>query len=248
MPASIGSSQHTPPRYFKAIKTDCVVFQNLPKKFWPDLQRLTQSEHHDGTSVYRFEDDLAPLQGHFGEPRMEASPVKVRQSWRNVEDPVQHCLEGRSLMLAGMPGTGKTHTARHIVSALRPAGKVVALVSKTHCSVQNLGMGAKTADHWVRRTIRNGSAKLDWLVVEEITQLDVGIWSDLACLAMNPEIRFLLIGDPRQLPAALDCFAGAAAQRQLHDSPTANCCGTWRGVGGTNLWRTSAVTPASSTS
>ena len=34
---------------------------------------------------------------------------------------------------------------------------------KTHCSAQNLGLGAQTADHWVRRYVRGGSAqKLDW--------------------------------------------------------------------------------------
>ena len=33
------------------------------------------------------------------------------------------------------------------------------LVSKTHCSAQNLGLGAQTADHWVRRHVRGGSAQ-----------------------------------------------------------------------------------------
>ena len=40
--------------------------------------------------------------------------------------------------------------------------------------------GGQTADHWVRRNVRGGSAqKLDWLVVEEITQLDMALWADL---------------------------------------------------------------------
>ena len=55
-----------------------------------------------------------------------------------------------------------------IVARLREQGEAAHLVSKTHCSVQNLGLGAQTADHWVRRYVRNGSVqKLDWLVVEE---------------------------------------------------------------------------------
>ena len=55
-------------------------------------------------------------------------------------------------------------------------GRRVTLISKAHSSVQNLGMGAQTADHWVQ----SGRCFLDWLVVEEVTQLDVGLWADIA--------------------------------------------------------------------
>ena len=64
------------------------------------------------------------------------------------------------------------------------------------------GPGAQTADRWVRRYVRGGSAqKLDWLVVEEIAQLDMALWADLACVGLN--VKFLLLGDFRQ-PAVLD--------------------------------------------
>ena len=125
-----------------------------------------------------------------------------------------HCLRGRSLLLTGLPGTGKTHLARRIVEQLREAGDVVQLVSKTHCAAQSLGLGAQqTADHWVRRTVRNGRCQLDWLVIEEVTQIDSGLWADVACVAA----RFLLLGDFRQLPAVLDSFAGARVERPLRD-------------------------------
>ena len=58
----------------------------------------------------------------------------------------------------GLPGTGKTHLARTIVARLREQGEAVRLVSKTHCSAQNLGLGAQTADHWVRRYVRGGTS------------------------------------------------------------------------------------------
>ena len=39
--------------------------------------------------------------------------------------------------------------------------------------------GAQTADHWVRRYVRGGSAqKLDCLIME-ITQLEMALWADL---------------------------------------------------------------------
>ena len=65
--------------------------------------------------------------------------------------------------------------AKQIVTQLAELGEGLTFISKTHCSVQNLGMGAQTADHQVRRTIRAGRCSLDWLVVEEVTQLDVGL-------------------------------------------------------------------------
>ena len=103
-----------------------------------------------------------------------------------MDEPISHCLAGNSLLLTGLPGTGKTYLARTIVARLREQGEAVHLVSKTHCSAQNLGLGAQTADHWVRRYVRGGSAqKLDWLVVEEITQLDMALWADLACVGLN---------------------------------------------------------------
>ena len=77
---------------------------------------------------------------------------------------------------------------------------------------------AQTADHWVRRTVRNGRCQLDWLVVEEVTQIDSGLWADVACVALDRGVRFLLLGDFRQLPAVLDSFAGARVERPLKDS------------------------------
>ena len=67
-----------------------------------------------------------------------------------MDDPVG-CLAGNSLLLTGLPGTGKTHLARTIVARLQEQGEAVHLVPKTHCSAQNLGLGAQTADHWARR-------------------------------------------------------------------------------------------------
>ena len=102
---------------------------------------------------------------------------------------------------------------------LREQGEAVHLVSKTHCSAQNLGLGAQTADHWVRRNVRGGSAqKLDWLVVEEITQLDMALWADLACVGLNADVKFLLLGDFRQLPAVLDSWAGRPISAPLEHS------------------------------
>ena len=206
-----------PKRYLKCLKTDCLVMQDVPKKHRSAIERLLRLSHRDGTPVYRSE-PTEGLRGQYREPRMEAEPIKEKPAWRRVEDPLTHCLGGESLLLTGYPGTGKTHLARKIVEALRELGDTVHIITKTHAAVQNVGLGAQTADHWVRRNIRSGRCSATWLVIEELTQLDTPLWADIACLSMNTSMRFLLLGDFRQLPAVLDSFAGAEVCRELKDS------------------------------
>ena len=141
-----------PSRYLKAVKTDCVVFQDLPKKFQRLVDGLVRERHPDGTPVYRCEE----VKGLEGQYRIPQCPYCSTVNWKVAEDPVLHCLEGGGLLLTGYPGTGKTYLARQIVTALREEGYKVKIITKTHSSVQNFGMQAETADHWARSTVRNG--------------------------------------------------------------------------------------------
>ena len=173
------------------------------------VEALTRRRHRDGTPKYRFE-EVKRLEGEYQEPRLETVPPTEQEPWRHVEDPVEHCPNGHSLLLSGMPGTGKTHLARQIVSQLSQLGEGVTLISKT----QDGGpLGAE--DH------PRGRCSLDWLVVEEVTQLDVLLWADIAELFTNRRVRFLLLGE----------------------SPS--CCTTWRAAACTSSRRTGAATRGS---
>ena len=86
-----------PRRYLKCIKTDCLVMQDVPKKYRPAVERLLKMSHRDGTPVYRYE-QVTGLKGQYREPSMEAEPIQAKPSWRRVEDPVVHCLDGESLL------------------------------------------------------------------------------------------------------------------------------------------------------
>ena len=123
-----------PPRYLAQVKTDCLLTQRLPKRFAERLRALEALRHPDGTPVYCVE-ETKPLLGSRA-PRMEAERPKQRR-WNGVDDPISHCLATCLL------GTGKRYLARTIVARLREQGEAVHLVSKTHCSAQNLGLGAR---------------------------------------------------------------------------------------------------------
>ena len=182
--------REVPPRYLVALKTDCLVYQSLPRKFVRTVEALTRRRHRDCTPKYRFE-EIKRLEGEYQEPRLETEPPTEQEPWRHVEDRVEHCLNGHSLLLSGMPATGKTHLARQIVSQLSQLGEV----QRT--------LGAQ--DH------PRG-----------------GLWADIAELSTNRRVRFLLLGDFRQLPAVQDAFGGAPVLRTLkEDVPAAARLGGW---------------------
>ena len=80
--------------------------------------------------------------------------------------------------------------------------------------------------------VRAGRCFLDWLVVEEVTQLDVGPTSPAR------QVRFLLLGDFRQLPAVQDAFGGAPVLRMLESQ----LLPIWPAVSSTSSLRTSEAT------
>ena len=191
---------------------------NVSFKDLPNLRRKYQKVNHNQTfldagtnvkgsasedKVFRYsEENVRMLQGTYSEPARSADAPTSRGEWRQLskEGAEQHLLSGGSLLCQGPPGCGKTFFVRNLVQQLREKGTSVDIISKTHAAVQNFGENAVTADHWVRRHIRNGSPSCTALVIDEITQIEIQLWNDLAkCLLKG--IQIILSGDFKQFQA-----------------------------------------------
>ena len=105
---------------------------------------------------------------------------ELSRNWRTLsaDEAEGRALDGESLVVHGVAGTGKTTFLQGVVERLRASGKMVDVVSKTH--VASNRAGGVTADHWVRRYVINGSPSCDCIWIDEISQLDVGLWLQLS--------------------------------------------------------------------
>ena len=141
---------------------------------------------------------------------MDVPEPEPLRAWEDVGEAEarERALAGKSLLVLGSPGVGKTFWVRELVKELRTRHRVD-VICKCHASARNFGENAVTADHWVRKTIRNGRCPCKTLVIEEISQISCYLWSDIAKAAFTG-IQLILLGDFAQLDPILDGWCGAA--------------------------------------
>jgi hypothetical protein len=127
------------------------------------------------------------------------------REWMEV-DPYETIAKKKSLALFGCAGTGKTFLARELIEILRGEGKRVAVVSKTH--VAAIQLGGVTANHFAYKHILHSSYNGDYLVIDEVSQIEIGLWIQLAKLSFMG-VKFILLGDFNQHhPIGGHIFAG----------------------------------------
>ena len=127
-------------------------------------------------------------------------PIK----WKDLteEQATKEVLEGSSLCILGIAGVGKTHFAKHLVEQLRALGKKVDVIAK--CHIAAVRAGGVTADHYVRRTILHGACTAEVILVEEISQIECALWTQLN----KVNKQWILCGDFNQFAPVHDSWRG----------------------------------------
>ena len=126
-------------------------------------------------------------------------------------------VDPTGLLIQGIAGTGKTHEMKKIVARLREEGRRVCVIAKTHAQVQN-AEGDCTADRLLWRYLNQGRCPFDVIVVEELSQLGVNLWAELA-KAKLLGVSFICLGDFNQFGAICDVWKGVrVAEDALENS------------------------------
>ena len=122
-------------------------------------------------------------------------------------------MNGGSLLIQGWAGVGKSYYAQGLVERLRSLKKKVTVISKTH--VASSRIQGCTADSFVRRKILAGTVNIDCLWVDEISQLDIGLWAQIAKLQfLKKPIQFIFSGDRDQLGAVANSWRSVVVEDQ----------------------------------
>jgi hypothetical protein len=141
-------------------------------------------------------------------PERKAQRPETVMAWQKLSEleAEERVLRGESLLVLGIAGTGKTHYVQGIAERLRFAGKRVDVISKTHAASRRAG--GVTADHWVRRHVLHGSASCDYVWIDEVSQVDIGLLNQIAKLHWAG-VKFLLSGDFHQFAPVCNNWRGS---------------------------------------
>ena len=139
-------------------------------------------------------------------PRRHATYTPPDLTWRDVDEAEAERLvvNGGSLLVLGIAGTGKTFLCSRLVEALRALGKRVNAMAKTHTAA--VRAQGDTADHYARRHILHGACTADALHVDEVFQVDCVLWAQLQKIKGR---QWLLSGDQHQFAPLFNTWKGA---------------------------------------
>ena len=191
-------------RKAKALEVAETTFRDLNKPKGLILPPLSSTESEE--QVFRAEPCEKRLRGDYKVAlRQDHPPTVCNRVWRDVEAR-EAVLKGEGVFLSGPPGVGKSYACLQLVKLLRNSGATVAIVSKTHVSASALG--GDTCDHFVYKSILHSRCRAQWLVVDEVSMLEVALWNFLQRLKYVG-VRFILLGDWNQNgPVAGHVFGG----------------------------------------
>ena len=183
--------QQVPDRYIFEVRTDSILFDPPKKKQDALLNKLRSLEHASGAAVFRvYKTDSDRLQQQdFKIPSVAAEPPSCARTWTRHSKPEALVAEGKSFMLTGGPGTGKSFTLRKLYDLLIAKGVPVVCTAKTNVAVSLLPEGSLTLNRLSHQAPpKSGS----WVIIDEISLIDTCMWAAIARLAFVEGLMFIL--------------------------------------------------------
>ena len=119
------------------------------------------------------------------------------------------------MLITGAPGTGKVHLTRTLIKLLRDNGERVTVLAKTHLAAHNVG--GLTINHFANKTVRRGKHPSGWIVVDEISMVDLACLAQLSKLAFCG-LKWILIGDWCQYQPINDRWCGQPLAKSFEHS------------------------------
>mgnify|MGYP001454115674 CR=1 FL=1 len=210
-----------PPKRRKTSVLEDITYQNLNTlrdRFEGPHNRLNE---HCTMCSSQYDEKVCRVQAAVEDDLLKSNPRRPSRSFKltlknvlplgwndlSIEEAESKVItKNQSLLVLGSPGVGKTTLIQGITERLRSIEKTVDTISKTHCA--SARAGGKTADHWVRKHIINGSCSADFLWIDEISQLDCELIAALNRLTYT-NVKFLISGDFNQFAPIGNSFRGS---------------------------------------
>ena len=160
-------------------------------------------ELKDGIGNYRV--DKVPEEYFVSKPFENSYHFKLeRLEWQQFDESNK---DNYSRLITGLAGTGKTFSMRKDLSHL---GRYV-LLATTHAAAELLG--GETVHHYFQidrkgKYDQHGAilkaSKLDYVIIDEIGLAQANLYEILHFIKCNSKVRFILLGDYRQLGPVKD--------------------------------------------
>jgi ATP-dependent exoDNAse (exonuclease V) alpha subunit len=125
---------------------------------------------------------------------------------KNVKPMVKSIInKNESLLMTGMPGSGKSYIIKHIINRLDELDKTYAICAPTGKAAINIGGTTihkvlKLADGKIPKERLRFLKSLDYMIIDEISMMSSELYLLLISLKKLTKIKFILVGDFDQLP------------------------------------------------
>ena len=208
---------------------ELVTYEGTDRMHSSGMNRYRQGDcsypirHGDTGLVYKREArSKKPLPGEtYDKIQRCVEPCYLTKTWHNIStrnasgetdfsDVHKWVMSGNSIYIDGMGGAGKTTLGQDLVKNLRAAGKTLKIIAKTHNACLRFGYEAMTADKWCNWHVKKAKGgNIDVLFIEEVSMINVGLWSAISTFVQKGKLQLILSGDLFQLDPPKNSWCGA---------------------------------------